>query len=330
MSTIEDVLAFDDAVAEALIFAQRHPDETLVIVTGDHECGGMTVGFAGTGYNTFFTELEKQNISYVKFSEMFNEMKTMYPKATFEEAMPIITEYFGLTAKGDGSEMDLSPYELQQLKAAFAESMKDAKVRANDEATYLAYGGYEPLTVTITHILNQKAGIVLLFVPTGFEGARTINGVSAKAQIVEVDDSHRHVIGFTNTGEQTLVIRVLRGKLRGEVVTTYNHFLGKLDWVGLKAVVSFFFTALLIWKILLPRFLNYFEPLTFSLAVVGVLTGVIIFLVAGLNKKGLVAFLGAFSGVVLTCLLSITFGAAFKIPGEIRPFSETLLYSGFP
>lgn len=31
----------------------------------------------------------------------------------------------------------------------------------------------------------------------------------------------------------------------------------------------------------------------------------------------------------LTCILSIIFGALFKIPGEIKPFAETLLYTGF-
>ena len=32
-------------------------------------------------------------------------------------------------------------------------------LKKGDETAYLVYGGYEPLTVTLTHILNQKAGI---------------------------------------------------------------------------------------------------------------------------------------------------------------------------
>ena len=40
--TIRDVLAFDDAVGVALDFQKRNPD-TLLIVTADHETGGMAV-----------------------------------------------------------------------------------------------------------------------------------------------------------------------------------------------------------------------------------------------------------------------------------------------
>ncbi len=100
-------------------------------------------------------------------------------------------------------------------------------------------------------------------------------------------------------------------------------------WVGVKALVSFAFSAVFIWKVLLPGYLNNLPPVMLSLFVVTVMTGVIIFLVAGFNRKGVTAFLGAFSGVLLTCVLSIIFGALFKIPGEIKPFAETLLYTGF-
>ena len=55
--------------------------------------------------------------------------------------------------------MTLSDLELGELRHAFEESMLEKKERAKDEATYLLYGGYEPLSVKITHILNQKAGI---------------------------------------------------------------------------------------------------------------------------------------------------------------------------
>ena len=45
-STIHDTIALADAVQVAIDFAAEHPDETLILVTGDHETGGMTIGFA--------------------------------------------------------------------------------------------------------------------------------------------------------------------------------------------------------------------------------------------------------------------------------------------
>ena len=55
--------------------------------------------------------------------------------------------------------MTLSDLEVEELRAAFEKSMLEKKERAQDEATFLLYGGYEPLSVKITHILNRKAGI---------------------------------------------------------------------------------------------------------------------------------------------------------------------------
>ncbi|MBN2444888.1 MAG: YibE/F family protein [Spirochaetales bacterium] len=98
---------------------------------------------------------------------------------------------------------------------------------------------------------------------------------------------------------------------------------------GIKALISFVFTAVLIWKILLPGFLEGYNPIFLSFIIVSILTAVVMFLVAGFTRKGVIAFLGSLSGIVLTAILSVLFGLFFKIPGEIKPFAETLLYSGY-
>ena len=87
---------------------------------------------------------------------------------------------------------------------------------------------------------------------------------------------------------------------------------------------------MLIWKVLLPGFLKGYNPIFFSLVIVSLLTFLIIFLIAGFNKKGITAFTGAMSGVICTCCLSVLFGYFFRINGAVKPFSETLLYSGYP
>lgn len=100
-------------------------------------------------------------------------------------------------------------------------------------------------------------------------------------------------------------------------------------WTGVKAMLSFLFTGICIWKLLLPGLLNGYAPIPLSLAIVALLTSTIIFLVAGTNKKGIVAFLGAMSGIAITCCMALLFGNLFNIHGAIKPFSETLLYSGY-
>lgn len=100
-------------------------------------------------------------------------------------------------------------------------------------------------------------------------------------------------------------------------------------WTGVKATLSFIFTILAIWKILIPLFLKGYDPIWVSMIVVSMLTFVIIFLVANFTKRGLAAFMGSMLGMVLTCILAVCFGKAFKLHGAVVPFSETLLYSGY-
>ena len=44
MSTIESVLDFDAAIKVAYEFYEKHPEETLIVVTADHETGGLSLG----------------------------------------------------------------------------------------------------------------------------------------------------------------------------------------------------------------------------------------------------------------------------------------------
>jgi uncharacterized membrane protein len=98
---------------------------------------------------------------------------------------------------------------------------------------------------------------------------------------------------------------------------------------GLKAILSFVFAALMIWKVMVPLFLRGHDPIPIALAIVAALTASISFLVGGLSKKGLVTFSGAFLGLALTAGLAILFGDLFNVHGAVRPYAETLLYAGF-
>jgi uncharacterized membrane protein len=100
-------------------------------------------------------------------------------------------------------------------------------------------------------------------------------------------------------------------------------------WTGVKALLSFVFAGLMLWKVLIPGFLKGWDPVLTSLGVVTLLTAAILFLVGGFNRKGLTAFSGALSGLITTCLLTVLVSPGFKLHGAVKPFSETLLYSGY-
>ncbi|MGL5764092.1 MAG: alkaline phosphatase [Sarcina sp.] len=166
-SNIEETLALDEAIKVAMDFYNKHPNDTLIIVTGDHETGGMSIGQATTGYDTAFSILENQKISYVEFDELLNKAKKENKLNTIKDVLPMIKENFGLITKDDSDakkdaykDLVLSDYQYEKLEKAFKETIKvkDDRDLESEEMTFL-YGGYEPLTVTLTHIINNKAGI---------------------------------------------------------------------------------------------------------------------------------------------------------------------------
>lgn len=99
--------------------------------------------------------------------------------------------------------------------------------------------------------------------------------------------------------------------------------------VGVKAVVSFVFTALLLWKVLVPATLAGVDPMLCVLGVIAALMAAIVFLVGGVGRRSLAAYLGALGGVGVTCLLSLAVAPGFALPGSVKPFAETLLYTGY-
>ena len=64
---------FDEAVAEAYKFYLQHRDETLIIITADHETGGVSLGIADNGYESDFGILAKQKMSMTKFASIIKK-----------------------------------------------------------------------------------------------------------------------------------------------------------------------------------------------------------------------------------------------------------------
>ncbi|MDD3347593.1 alkaline phosphatase [Oscillibacter sp.] len=158
-STVADTVALADAVQVAMDFAKQHPAETLILVTGDHETGGLTIGYAGTDYDTYLTNLTSQKISYAQFDEQY-VAKYKENKTPFATAMKDVETLFGLKTSGAATDkLVLTAYETQRLKEAYALAMTEFDSGKYTQAQYALYGTYNPFSVTVTHILNNKSGV---------------------------------------------------------------------------------------------------------------------------------------------------------------------------
>lgn len=70
MPMIEKVISFDNAIAVAYEFYKAHPEETLIVVTADHETGGVAIGQGESWSNTF--------IDWIKIEEEWEKNKEKY------------------------------------------------------------------------------------------------------------------------------------------------------------------------------------------------------------------------------------------------------------
>ena len=129
------------------------------------ETGGMSIGFAGTDYDTFFANVSQQKITYEEFGNK-NVRDYKENNTSFANVLTDIRNLFGLVTADRASSaahpsLVLTEYELTTLRGAYERTMLhgNAGKAIMTQAEYVLYGSYDPLTVTVTHILNNKLGI---------------------------------------------------------------------------------------------------------------------------------------------------------------------------
>ena len=158
-TSIRDVIALDDAIKVALEFMEKHPNDTLVMVTGDHETGGMSLGFAGTGGKFKVELLSGQKCSTERFSSIIKGMLRANPKLEFEKVKPLITEKFGLVFTRDRKNpMRVRSAERRLLVEAFEKDREYIRKRVADTTAH-DVGRRYVFAATVKNILASKAGI---------------------------------------------------------------------------------------------------------------------------------------------------------------------------
>lgn len=224
--------------------------------------------------------------------------------------------------------------------------------------------------------------IILLLIPTGYEGAVIYKGTDrCAATVIAVNNERIIDSGLVRSGEQTCELKLLGGRFKGQKTQGYNALNGSLEMdkifhegdkalvvidynedeilsvnmidhyrinkelilalcfvallilvagkTGIRAILSFAITVLMIWKILVPLYLKGYNPIYIGLIVTLLLIIIIISLVYGFNKMTMSAVAGSTLGMIVTCLLGIIFTKQFQIHGAIMTSSESLLYSGY-
>lgn len=143
-TAIGETIDMNEALEIAYKFYREHPDETLIVVTADHETGGMALG--NGGYVLNLQVLQNQHCSAWVLSDQLSQM--------FKEQTPSwqdVKEYFGRQL-GFYNQVEITEEENAQLYELYNQAVahKDGKVET-------MYKSMNQLSNAALALMNKKA-----------------------------------------------------------------------------------------------------------------------------------------------------------------------------
>ncbi|MEJ5316599.1 MAG: alkaline phosphatase [Tenuifilum sp.] len=148
-TVIHEVLAFARAIDVALEFYRKHPHETLIVVTADHETGGLSIGNRENKYDFHVKLLHYQTASKERLHKVIAELREQNPKAKFDDLLKFLADKTGLS-----KDIELNENNIKMLKDAYNVAFKGLK--SNEKTTY---SETDPISKVSIQILNSKAAV---------------------------------------------------------------------------------------------------------------------------------------------------------------------------
>lgn len=149
-AAVREVQNLDDCVEIAYQFYLKHPEETLIIITADHDTGGMSVGCRATGYNAYLANIDAQTLSKGKFSDycayLLKEGKTI----TWEQMKAVLEAKLGFWKA-----VKLRDSQTEALKKAFDDTF--VKHEGKDEKGL--YKTSNAFASEVFRVFNDAAGL---------------------------------------------------------------------------------------------------------------------------------------------------------------------------
>jgi len=140
---VQEVLEFDRSIARAIEFYRARPDEVLIVVTADHECGGLSLDeerLSAPGMSKILDAQKKSRNASA--GEVFRKVEK--DKMLFDDALPLMKEFFGI--------QNLNDDELAECRKIF-----NAGGGARGE---FSYGDNRKISLFWSRLVSARAGII--------------------------------------------------------------------------------------------------------------------------------------------------------------------------
>lgn len=148
LAFIPELIDMDNAVKVAYDFYKQHPDETLIIVTADHETGGIVLS-RGL-YEINLAAVGNQRITIEKLGKELHKMHDVKgDKLLWDDVKTFLAENFGFWDK-----ISLTDEQTQRLVSSFKKIMDGT---SKDQCTL--YQNDDELAVTVRSIMSECAQV---------------------------------------------------------------------------------------------------------------------------------------------------------------------------
>ena len=157
-----------NAVKVAYEFLKKHPKETLIVITADHETGGLAMGRQSGGYTLNLKALSYQKQSIDVLSSYITDLRKK-DKVTWEDAKALLADKMGFW-KG----LDITWEQEKQLRDCFEETFTNNKAKFDENM----YSRTEQLATVAKYVIAEQAHLMwttgghsAAYVPVYAEGA---------------------------------------------------------------------------------------------------------------------------------------------------------------
>ncbi len=150
-TALTEVAAADSAIRIAYDFYLTHPDETLIVITSDHETGGLVLSNKYVGGSKLNLKiLAHQRGSQDAFTARLHLLRQeTRNNVTWEQVKTALEHHYGFW-----TEVSLSESEEKELQSVYEKSFKGKMPNEKN-----LYSENEPLAGTANRIINAKAGL---------------------------------------------------------------------------------------------------------------------------------------------------------------------------
>ncbi|MDO9634283.1 MAG: alkaline phosphatase [Paludibacter sp.] len=148
-AAITELIDMEKSIRLAYDFYLKHPKETLILLTSDHETGGLALGIEGTVLN--LQVLSNQKASLGKLSGLINELHVEYPAGvSWNHVIELLKEQMGFW-----NEIPISKGDEVKLKTSY----EDTFVTKTSKKIKTSYSVDEPLAKLAVEIINKHANL---------------------------------------------------------------------------------------------------------------------------------------------------------------------------